>query len=499
MKIFDSIFKKTLLAILAIEIASFFAVGFYRISLNGGEIVNLICFGLITLAIFVLSLKKREYGFYAALLELFIGSKGQLFYVFIGEFKLSIRVAIFVAVMLAWLINLIRSKKTNLFKSFSPKSVVAMAVVIGWGVLASFLNHNELKNLFSDVNAWFYFAYLAVFLDCLITKERLNNVLQIFAASILWIAAKTLILLYLFGHQFSFLHVLYRWVRDTGVGEITLVSGNLFRIFFQSQIFALTGFLLLAAWLFFQNKFDWRKKDFWYLTGLTALSLSAAVVNLSRSNWLGLVAGVLALLVLVLFKMKVGWRKTFKTAGLFAAIAAVNGVLIVAMVYFPWPHVDVDATDMLKDRFMQGSALSSRVNQLQPLTDGIVKHPVIGSGWGTTFTYHTLDPRFLDSHDSDLNTTYASEWGYLDIILKIGLVGLVVYLVFIWEIMKGGWQLLKSKLENDEAGLIVGLMIGLVALMTVHMFSPYLNHPLGIGFILIAFSVINLYQKEQLK
>jgi O-antigen ligase len=77
-------------------------------------------------------------------------------------------------------------------------------------------------------------------------------------------------------------------------------------------------------------------------------------------------------------------------------------------------------------------------------------------------------------------TTYAFEWGYLDILLKIGLAGLVVYLLLIVKIWRSGWSLGR---EGDF--MPFGLLLGIAALLATNFFSPYLNHPLGIGYLLL--------------
>ena len=183
-------------------------------------------------------------------------------------------------------------------------------------------------------------------------------------------------------------------------------------------------------------------------------------------------------------------------------------------------------------RATQGEAASnSRVNQLKPLLLAITKHPLIGSGFGTTVTYKSNDPRIVNetAGQSGLVTTYAFEWGYLDMILKFGLVGLVIYLIIIFKILgrllklkTASWRTkLKinsnnqiqnnnfldpdfrrdDKKEEDNNKENYGLQItdyrlqmvfflALIALLVVNIFSPYLNHPLGIGFLILSFVLI---------
>ena len=143
------------------------------------------------------------------------------------------------------------------------------------------------------------------------------------------------------------------------------------------------------------------------------------------------------------------------------------------------------------------AAASSRINQLKPLLYAIAKHPIIGSGFGTTITYKSDDPRILGNY-----TTYAFEWGYLDLVLKFGLFGMIIYLILIFKILNKllNFKFLilnfkinsKFQIQNNKKnyGLRIGFGLALVALLVVNIFSPYLNHPLGIGFVILSMVVI---------
>jgi O-antigen ligase len=121
--------------------------------------------------------------------------------------------------------------------------------------------------------------------------------------------------------------------------------------------------------------------------------------------------------------------------------------------------------------------------ELSPLGAQIKKAPVFGSGFGTTLTFKSEDPRVTTVNPTGMYTTSAFEWGYLDITMKIGIVGLGIYLYLIWKIGTGLW---KKRADNYN----LGLLLGLIALLVINIFSPYLNHPLGIGYLMILTALI---------
>ena len=107
----------------------------------------------------------------------------------------------------------------------------------------------------------------------------------------------------------------------------------------------------------------------------------------------------------------------------------------------------------------------------------------MGQGFGATVTYRTNDPRALASSPNGLYTTYTFEWGWFDIWLKLGLLGLLAYLGLIFKIIKDGLKI------NSYFSL--SLVTGLLVLITVNIFSPYVNHPLGIGYIILTIAMMD--------
>ncbi|MEK9158429.1 MAG: hypothetical protein AAB673_00295, partial [Patescibacteria group bacterium] len=93
------------------------------------------------------------------------------------------------------------------------------------------------------------------------------------------------------------------------------------------------------------------------------------------------------------------------------------------------------------------------------------------------------DPRILKTSPTGDYTTYAFEWGWLDLWLKLGVIGLLVYLGLIWEIFKVGFSTISYKLQATSY-MSFGLLMTLVALVVIHNFTPYLNHPLGLGWLI---------------
>ena len=528
-------YKNIIFIIILAEILSF--LGYYY------QPVNFIAFFVIAILTFVLSLRRLEYGLYILLTELLIGSFGYLFYFETGGFKISLRIALWLIIMSVWLasaiIKLAKTKKLELafFRSSYLFYFIALAIFIVWGMISGLLQNNFLSNNFFDANNWFYFLLVFPIFSVLRADDSIKIIKQIFFASIGWLSVKTIILAYIFSHSFNyFILDLYLWVRRSGVGEITQVVPGFSRIFMQSHIFVLIGFFILLFYLLklttaiarsapflsssgcpaldaggdtgikkggAQINLDSRfrgndkremvarndkKSEFYICFLLLTLFLSAIIISFSRSFWLGLAAGGLFISLAAIFKLKTDIKKFiyFNLMTLGAVILSLALTFLIIKFPYPAPSGGFDATNLLSERVTQianEAGASSRWQLLPPLWQNIKSSPVLGQGFGATVTYFSSDPRVLATNPKGEYTTYAFEWGWLDIWLKLGIFGLLAYLILLVKIIYDGLKI------NSYYSL--SLAAGLFVILAVNITSPYANHPLGIGYLIVIAAIID--------
>ena len=214
--------------------------------------------------------------------------------------------------------------------------------------------------------------------------------------------------------------------------------------------------------------------------------LGTILICFSRSFWMSL---VIVFPVYAFWAIKrYGWKSFFSVAVMLLCSLSISLGLIAGTLKFPFPHpsVNFNLTQALSDRagtISNEAAISSRYALLPELWKQIKDNPVWGKGFGATVTYHTSDPRFLQQNPDGQFTTYAFEWGWLDIWLKLGVFGLIAYLWLIGKIIKDGGK--------KNTWISIGLSAAILLIAAVSLFSPYTNHPLGIGFLIIAAAVIS--------
>ncbi len=422
--------------------------------------------------------------------ELFIGSKGYLFFTEAGGAKLSLRIAWWLVALAVWLsralIGWFKGKRVRenpslaFFYSSFFKYYLILGLAILWGLAVGWIRGVSFDNMFFDVNGWLFFALIFPLYAQFYRNDYAKVILrELLVAATIWLSLKTIGLFFIFSQRINFLNShLYRWAADTGTAEITAGKGNFYRIFFQSHIYVLFAWLA-GAFYVATNRISC---SFWRLVSVLALFSSAVLISFSRSNWVGLFAA--AVFLAVILAGKLGWKRLLVRSLIIGGAGILAVLLIMGIMVLPWPRgqgSSVAATEAIKERVSyqkEESAISSR----RALWNALIRQPLIfwlgGAGFGATVTYRSSDPRVLSHSPDGLYTTYAFEWGWLDIWFKLGIGGLLGYLVLLVYLAKTVWQ------ESQEWA-VVGVA-SLLCLAVVNFFSPYLNHPLGIGFLLVA-------------
>ncbi len=449
--------------IILIEVLSVFAV------FNpAASSIFALCAGFMML---IVTFVRPEIGFAAVVAEHVIGSKGRQF-VFGADAShdggLSLRIILFVAFFVGWFAHLAKAKRLPDFRSML-KGRFAWIVLGGFvllGVIQGWMRQNPF--LVADANAWGAFLLLLPALDLARTRfDALRRFTSAAAKTALaWVSAKTLALFYFFSHDFGAAwEPVYLWVRRTGVGEVTRIirDASAFRVFFQSHVYQVLASVGLATQLV-SRKAPISNNA---LKGL-AILFAVVLISFSRSFWIGMVAGVLFVALIILRRKT--WRVIPKLA-----LSDVGGVLIVFVLFmFPFPPSSGSLGDAILARADTGEdAAQSRWELLPVLNAEIAGSPLVGYGFGKTATYRSSDPRVVEATGGEY-TTYAFEWGWHDMAMKIGVLGVLAYIWVLFGLLK--------RLGPERRAWQVAVL----TLCVIHIFTPYLNHPLGILVLVLA-------------
>ncbi len=443
---------------------------------------EIIFFVIISLAI-ILSLRKIEYGFLLLLFEFLAGHEGHCFS-FNG---VSLRLSLFAIIMFVWFLkkvyppkfffkklkNLISLERSPLsFAILAFLFVVILSFVRGWFNNSNFL---ALKD-FINYSYFFLIFPLSEIIGKRFFQEKSKQICQ---AGIIGISLLTIIVLALFATGIVGVHgQFYWWWRQTVFGKATSAGNNFFRIVSSAHLLILPLFLILLSLIAHRST---RKKSVIFLAILASLTL---LINFSRAYFLGLFFGLIFLAQGLKFKK---WIVFFFLVIFF--LVAEFGIL--NFLINQNPNM-IYLQERMKSMTSPDSELSAstRLNILSPLLQKIREKPIFGHGLGSTISY--LNPL---SQKQDI--TFHIDWGYLEIWLELGLLGLILYLFILAIIFYQGGQLFKKAHGNvNQQRLLIGLGSGLLSLAVATITGPYLFHALGI-FYLISVVVIFNYKNYE--
>lgn len=456
--------KKALLLMVAAEAVSLLA---YLYPVLSAPLLLAVFLGTL-----VLALKNPRWGIYLLFGEVFLGSKGHLLAANVGPIVFSLRLAIFAAVFLAWAAVLLGNLAQNFPRSFRglPWLYWVLVAAVGLGAVHGSLGGNGVANVFLDANAYLYLGILPSVWLAYRERAELDNLLDILAAAVIVLGAQTAVLFVWFTYALPGVATVYHWTLDQGIGEITGNVGSASRVFLQAQFYSVMGLFV----------FGLHKRP--YQKTIVALAVVSIILGFSRSFWLGIAGGGAFLLAVMLWRFRSYGLVILRLGVTVLLIAILEVGLLYAAVSGSRNALSAAVTSRISDP-TQEAAGSARLLLLPELLAGIRQSRLAGKGFGAQITYSSYLPdKITPQNPEGKITSYAFEWGYLDIWLKLGLLGLLIYLFFIARIFRRGFDLLGG--QDDR--LVLGLLAGLMALLVLNLTTPYLNHPLGIGYLLLA-------------
>lgn len=355
---------------------------------------------------------------------------------------------------------------------------IAILIALAIGTVNGLMKGQSIGALVADGNGYIALLLLPGLLAAFSAQEQRTRLISALLGTALALSALTIAIFGFFllptiGPEWR--DFVYRWIRDVRFGEITPRFGEpgVRRVFIQSQIFA----PLLLLWLMVQQM--WNKMPKYLVWFVSPLLFASLIIGGSRTFFLAsLVATAVVLARLLVFSEKKQTKQFVLTLALVACLGlAIPGVISLGRFF---GHT----TDRIA--VVGEAAVESRWNLLRVMGSSIRRSPLLGYGFGAPLTYVTEDPRLRAEFPDGMMTTTAFEWGWLEMWFKMGILGPIG---FAWLICAMLWRSWKTEV-SAESRWVVGTV---VFLAVAHAFSPWLNHPIGVGLLLLA---ITFLQKE---
>lgn len=443
--------KLIILAIISYEVMGFLAWKIPHIS------IFLVCVAS-TWAYFYIK-KSKSYGIELIFTQAMLDPMGRI----LAIESISMRMILFTLILITFI-----SKNSGSIKELKKscalwfqKSMLIFYAFLIIGLFSSWAQQLPILQIFNDANGYLFFLLIPV-----AQKISPKQWLQWVYIALWWLIIKTLALFTWLSHipKPFFMTDIYIFLRDTRVAEMTPKSGQGVRIFLQSHIFtacALLGLVIEKKRI--QNLLSPKAYKLLFIGSTATL-----IISLSRSLWL---ATAVILAGIILDKI---WKYDKPVQILKDLLGSTMYAVVLVVILFMLPFGTVgtfnDLTQLIQGRteLTKETAALSRWKMLPHIMSTINTHPITGSGFGSlikipdTKNNHIMKPQV--------------EWGWLDILIKTGAIGLALFVAFLISLV-----LISNNKKN--------LLIGVIFLTLIHMFTPYLNHPLGITLLMMLMSM----------
>lgn len=394
------------------------------------------------LVLFGLLMGVVSYVAPAAALSLFVvelsyGAFGRM----IAWGSVSLRMVLFGGFLLGYGARVIRGYEKV------PKLTIfdyVFLVVCSVGVLVGLYYGNNISAIVADSNAYLFIPFFWVIRGYLL-KHSAHFFSLLTTASLLFALKLLLVFIYFTGGTPIAQNVVYVYLRDTRVFEITAITDSVSRVFSSAVFIIAVPYLFLVS-----HKLTWVRGI------LLGLCCAAMLIGFSRSLLIGL---LVAVLYLSLFDYKVLLR---------VIVGSVIGFLVV-FCCMAFGGYQGDYTALWRSRTLGAPsevATVSRFEQLPVLWRAIVARPLLGSGFGAALSMNTAQSR----NDGVVMKT-SFEWGYLDSFVKLG-VGSLFLIYSLFRLSRGG--------QTKTARAIT------LTVLITHIFTPLLFHPLGMWMLVVA-------------
>lgn len=477
--------KKNLLQNIGIIIFVFFLFQFISFLGYLKPLVSDLVFWLVILAAVGFSLIKIEYGFLFLIFEFLAGHEGHLF-----EFAgLSLRLALFLAIMFVWLVKKISRERKGFFNIFiKPKTSLFFSIflLIVFLAFVQGLLQNDPVLAIKDFINYSYFLLVFPLMEVFQKEWFQKNVFKFSQAATVGLSLLTVFVFVMFVSGAVQVHdQFYWWWRSVVVGKATDTATGFFRIVSSAHLLVLPLFLIYLSFL--AEPKTKKKKPLICLAFLSGLVL---LINFSRVYFLGFLVGLLFLL------KHLPWRRWLIFSLITVFVLVFEFYIIYGLSTGEWKSQSLlffkGRMETVVSPDQEMSSLT-RMNILPKLLGQISQQPVFSRGLGMTVSY--FDPLAQAE-----KSTFHLDWGYLEIWLELGFFGLVFYLLLLSNVFYQGWKKIRVLNQVWQKRLVIGLLAGLVALMVSTLTGPFLFHPLGIFYVVLTSALItNLKQNDEIQ
>lgn len=425
-----------------------------------GSVFNSLLSALVILLVGYFLMRQNHLAWYLVAAELLLGGNGN----FLELFNISLRTWLLVTTSITWFLQNLANK--TLLKNLTQQRyylwpAVLLLITATLGSIHGWLNGHG-ANTFKDLLPYGYFFYFFPFKELVSKSEFKTFALSLLNGFVIGSFIFTFFTFILFNTGLELLQGgYYHWFRDIAGGKITDLGLNFYRVVLNEHLLLIPALLVFIIRIIKNsaNKID-------YI--LMFLLLSVLAINLTRIFVLALILCLLFILVSQKFSKKsLAWFVA--TPVLFFTIFTTTHLLATHFKSLGWELFGLRLQSIVSPGIEDSSL--SRLLILPVIETKLNNHPILGWGLGDNFTV------FSPVLKNNITTTQY-DWGWLEIWVELGLIGLLAWIYLAYSLIK---HLLKQYYLQSASAILA------ISIITIT--SPAIFHVLGVCLITYLFTL----------
>lgn len=428
---------------------------------------------------------------YIIVVELVLGGSGRT--IMFGEF-LTIRYLLFFMAMMYFVVVIAKDifveklsfkelMKTRMSKTYI--NLIIFFVIFMFSVLNGFRNGYTLQDIFIASKGFLFILIIFPFFIFVDSMEKAKKLFEamIYASVILAILT---ILIFIFYGLNPDSYIFFRTTLDKlDYGYIAMRGG-------QPAVFMKASPFLAIALNYEINMYiNGPKKNKHVNIIFICLLLAAVICTMSMGLWIASIVGAGFVLVVSFFN-----RKNIK-------LPHYKGDLLKIVLVFVLFNLfgKINSPEAVANTNYIQNSLNNRLSaddtsfivkkdQLFKLTSLWLENPFFGKGFGASIMFK------VDKIRDDRMVLFELFWNQL--LFNVGVVGFISYLWLIFEPML---LFVKEAFKKSFAGKdmmhMISLNIGMIIICIISSVNPFMNNPIGIGYLVIFLSTVNIYLKPK--
>lgn len=405
---------------------------------------------------------QKQLSFLAIIvvIELVLGGSGRL--ITFGSF-FSIRYILFFITVLYFILNCIFNNykiKKNMFYF----DIILFFYVFTFAIANGIFSGYEIADVIKSSQGY---LYLLIYFPISLLIDNIQKSKQIFriiinCAVVLSLVSITIFVIYYFD---STKYSLFTPILDKLDYGYIAYRGGLPAVFLKTSPFIAISFVLLLV-----HYINLKKERNLVNTLKLSILLFGIIATMSMGIWIGTFVGILLTILLAKGKNKV------------FGLAIV--ILLMGFAYYlSSDYISASITNRLSSN---DSSFIIKLDQFFMLVKNWINRLIFGNGFGIEITFLT---------ELGKRTMINFELFWLQLLVNMGLIGFVIYLkIFIKSIYYSFKK--NNSISFKDSLHIKSLIIGLVVLVIISSVNPFLNNPIGIGYLVIVMNTISNYWND---